>query len=200
MWAGFRHDPRDPRNAVLRASDHDREVVHQILGEAYADGRLDREELDSRTEQCAAARTLGELPALISDLVPPVAGPSAHRGLARAPLSEIQARAERAYESDRRDALMGFLGPSLICVAIWLILGWGDLGFFWPGFVIAGTAVNLVRTLVKHQDIVDEHVRRLEKKQAKELPARPSDEAEPPEDGTEPPEDGTEPPEDEAGR
>ena len=102
-------------------------------------------------------------------------------------MSEIHARAERAYESDRRDALLGFLGPSLICVAIWLIIGWGDLGFFWPGFVIAGTAVNLVRTLVKHQDIVDEHVLRLEKKQAKELRARP-------------PEDETEPPEDEAGR
>lgn len=170
---------------MLRASDHDREVVHQILGEAYADGRLDREELDSRTEQAAAARTLGELPALISDLVSPVAGPSAHRGLARAPVSEIHARAERAYESDRRDALLGLLGPSLICVVIWLVLTPDTL--FWPGFVIAGTAVNLVRTLVKHQDIVDEHVRRLEKKQAKELRARP-------------PEDGTETPEDEAGR
>src|SRR5512134_2557230 len=112
MWAGFRHDPRDPRNALLRASDHDREVVHQILGEAYADGRLDREELDARTEQATTARTLGELPALVSDLVAPVAGPSAHRGLAHAPLSEIQARAERAYQSDRRDALLGLLGPS----------------------------------------------------------------------------------------
>jgi heme exporter protein D len=44
--------------------------------------------------------------------------------------------------------------------------------FFWPAFVILGTGINLVQTLVRRQDIVDQHVRRLERKQAKEVERR----------------------------
>jgi hypothetical protein len=62
VWASFSHDPRVSANAVLRATDRDRDVVHQVLAEAYADGRLDRDEFDTRSAQTAAARTLGELP------------------------------------------------------------------------------------------------------------------------------------------
>ncbi len=51
VWASFQHDPRDPAAAPLRASDADRNVVHGLLTEAFADGRLDREEYDERTGQ-----------------------------------------------------------------------------------------------------------------------------------------------------
>src|SRR6187397_2068017 len=44
LWASFQHDPRDPAVAPLRASDADRNLVHGVLTEAFADGRLDREE------------------------------------------------------------------------------------------------------------------------------------------------------------
>lgn len=170
LWSGFTYDPRDPANAALRASDRDRNVVHQLLAEAYADGRLDREEFDLRTEQTGSARTLGELPALVGDLVGGPAALRGGRGLASAPPTDLQARAERAYESDRREAVLGFLGPSLICLVIWLVINRGELGgaFFWPGFVMAGTGINVVRTLVRRQDIVDDHARRLAKKDAKE--------------------------------
>ena len=70
MWASFQHDPRDPAVAPLRASDADRNVVHGVLTEAFADGRLDREEYDERTAATLQARTLGQLPALVADLVP----------------------------------------------------------------------------------------------------------------------------------
>ena len=70
LWASFQHDPRDPAVAPLRASDADRDVVHGVLAEAFADGRLDREEYDERSAAVLAARTLGELPPLVSDLVP----------------------------------------------------------------------------------------------------------------------------------
>ena len=70
LWASFQHDPRDPAVAPLRASDADRNVVHGVLTEAFADGRLDREEYDERTAATLQARTLGELPALVADLVP----------------------------------------------------------------------------------------------------------------------------------
>src|SRR6478609_7241171 len=76
LWSSFSHDPRRSANAGLRASDGDRSVVQQVLTEAYADGRLDREEFDSRTAAAVGARTLGELPPLVSDLVAPDSGAS----------------------------------------------------------------------------------------------------------------------------
>ena len=69
-WGQFTADPRRPESAPLRASDRDRDVVLGVLGEAYADGRLTKEEYDERSDRAAAARTLGDLPALIRDLVP----------------------------------------------------------------------------------------------------------------------------------
>lgn len=171
IWSSFTHDPRPPANAVLRASDADRDVVQQVLVEAYADGRLDREEFDSRSEAAGTARKLGDLPPLVSDLVSRF--PRNHSALV--PPDEMQRRAVAKYQSDRREAFLGFLGPSLICVVIWFVLGMGG-GFFWPGFVIAGTGINLIRTLVMRQDMIESNRRRLEKKQAKELEEKPDDE------------------------
>ncbi len=54
----------------MRASDRDRDVVLGVLAEGYADGRITKEEYDERSGATAAAKTLGELPALIVDLVP----------------------------------------------------------------------------------------------------------------------------------
>ena len=67
---GYRRDvpsrnaPRD-----LRASDADRERIMSVLAEAVSDGRLTVEEHAERLEQAAAARTLGDLVGLTSDLV-----------------------------------------------------------------------------------------------------------------------------------
>ena len=162
LWASFSHDPRVPAHAVLRASDQDRNLIQQVLAEGYADGRLDREEFDTRAEQAAAARTLGQLPPLVADLV---AGPDSDAQLARVP-EDLQGRAVAKYESDRREAFLGFLGPSLICVMIWAVLG---MGWFWPAFVIAGTGINLVRTLVLRQDMIESNRRKLERKREKRL-------------------------------
>lgn len=170
FWGSFTHDPRNPASTTLRASDRDRDAVHQALAEAYADGRLDRTEFDLRSEQTAAALTLGQLPELVGDLVATDAGPMRGRHLAVP--GDLQAQAVRAYEKDRREALLGFLTPSLICVVIWAATSPG--GFFWPAFVLAATFLNVIRTLVRRHDIVDEHVRKLEKKRATELETRTS--------------------------
>ena len=159
LWSSFTHDPRVASHAPLRASDSDRDVVAGVLAEAYADGRLDREEFDTRSATAATARTLGELPVLVADLVA-VGSPGA---LVRVPDDALRRRAVARYESDRREAVLGFLGPSIICVVIWLVLGFG--GFFWPGFVIAGTGINLIRTLMTRQDMIESNLRKLEKKQ-----------------------------------
>ena len=167
LWGQFAQDPRDPAHAALRASDHDRDLVRGVLSDAYADGRLDRAEFDERSDAVGGARTLGELPAIVHDLVATTAPALAGAGLVVRP-EELVPQAVRRYESDRREALAGFLGPSLICVVIWA-LTMGPDGFFWPGFVIAGTAINLIQVLVRRQDIIDQHARRLEKKQLRAI-------------------------------
>lgn len=66
----YRPAPRD-----LRASDFDRERVISLLGEAAADGRLTPAEHSERVERACAARTLGDLAVLTTDLVGPGAQP-----------------------------------------------------------------------------------------------------------------------------
>jgi Domain of unknown function (DUF1707)/Cell wall-active antibiotics response 4TMS YvqF len=63
--------PPRPAPRDLRASDSDRERVIAMLGEALADGRLSHEEYSERMPLALAARTLGELAALTTDLAAP---------------------------------------------------------------------------------------------------------------------------------
>ena len=176
VWRSFDHDPRDPSVAPLRASDADREVIHGVLAEAFATGRLDRAEYDERSASVLAARTLGELPPIVADLVPalPVRTSDGRVPLAAATSVDIRRRAEENFEEARRNAFLGFLGPSLICWAIWFAVNIEngiDLSedFPWPLIVMAATLVNVVRTVSMRQQITADEVRRLERKQAKEL-------------------------------
>jgi hypothetical protein len=66
----YRPGPRD-----LRASDLDRDRVIALLTDAAADGRLTSDEHAERVERAYAARTLGELAVLTTDLVVPSAQP-----------------------------------------------------------------------------------------------------------------------------
>jgi Domain of unknown function (DUF1707)/Cell wall-active antibiotics response 4TMS YvqF len=66
----FRQAPRD-----LRASDSDRDRVIELLSAAAADGRLTASEHSERVDRAYAARTLGELAALTTDLAEPEAQP-----------------------------------------------------------------------------------------------------------------------------
>lgn len=177
-WLSFSHDPRDPGNAALRASDQDRGLVHEVVTEAYADGRLDREEYDARSESVAAARTLGDLPPLMVDLVPERA--LATRGkaaLVSAGPDELRRLAEAEWDSARRAAVMSFVAPTLICWAIWLAVNFGESyadAFPWPLIVMAATGVHLVRTMVNKQEFIAAEVKALEKQQAKALKPRRS--------------------------
>jgi hypothetical protein len=53
---------------AMRAGDSDRNDVIGVLGDAFADGRLDYEEFHHRHDRAASARTLGELRDLVRDL------------------------------------------------------------------------------------------------------------------------------------
>ena len=59
--------PPEPSGG-LRASDAERERVAEALRRHHLDGRIDTDELQERLERCYAARTGGELAALLADL------------------------------------------------------------------------------------------------------------------------------------
>jgi len=60
-------------NRWIRVSDQDRHCVVEWLSEAYAVGRLSREEFDERFAAAYSARTYGELRDLTADLPLPAA-------------------------------------------------------------------------------------------------------------------------------
>ncbi len=68
--------PED-RDLGLRASDADREPVAELLGRAFAEGRLSTEEHGERLEAAYAAKTMGELRPLVADLPVVFAPPTA---------------------------------------------------------------------------------------------------------------------------
>lgn len=162
VWSQFDHDPRIPANTAMRASDRDRAVIETVLADAFAEGRITRTEYDERTDTALASRTLGELMPLVEDL--PVA---------RAPRSsanELQTQAVRKWESDRREAAMGFVGISVLLWTIWAATMFGE--FPWPLFPMGFALMNLVRVIANKRDIIEEHVRSLEKKERRELKRR----------------------------
>lgn len=171
FWESFRLDPRQPENASMRASDADREIVRDVLAEAYADGRLTREEYDDRLGTLYSSRTIGELPSLVTDLVP-ARGPSSTP--VPSPSADPRARGTRKWRRDVEEALTAFLIPSIICSVIWIA---SSRGFFWPAFPMVFLGLNLVRTVVQRESVIEREVRRLEKQ------ASPS--AEPPQPGLE---------------
>jgi hypothetical protein len=165
VWRQFDHDPRNPANRAIRASDRDRAVIETVLAEAFAEGRITRAEYDERTDAALASRTLGDLVPLVEDL--PVA---------RAPRpgpSDIHEQAVRKWQADRREALLGLIGLSALLWTIWAVTMWGE--FPWPLFPMGFALMNLARVVVNKRDIIDEHARRLEKRQEKELRRRPDE-------------------------
>lgn len=152
-WSEMTRDPRVPEHAPIRASDADRDVVLRVLAEAFADGRLDRDEFDERAGGVAAARTLGELPPFLRDLV--AATPPSRASLAGIPpldLGAVQAQAVEKWEKARRDALSAWLVTSLICWVVWAATMLG--GFPWPVFPMLGTFVPVLTTQLAKKDMI----------------------------------------------
>ena len=161
VWHEFSADPRDRANASLRASDADRDLVRRVLSDGYAEGRLDRDELDERADAAGVARVLGDLPPLIDDLVPTALVSGSTRAL-----EAIPQRAVARWEKQRRDALWSFFSASTICWVIWTVIALGSGTWFpWPLFVMLGTGIRAARVHVDRADIIAAETRRLEKKE-----------------------------------
>jgi hypothetical protein len=89
----------------MRVGHDDREAAAAELREHYATGRLTLEELNERLDKAFAARTRGDLDALMTDL--PSAGPSAGAGAGWTPGTGSGSR----QSGSGRDSRPGGLGP-----------------------------------------------------------------------------------------
>ena len=68
MGAGYGYPAAGGERGSMRAGDADRERVTALLNTAYVDGRLSKDEYDSRLESALSARTYGDLDRLVTDL------------------------------------------------------------------------------------------------------------------------------------
>lgn len=117
----------------MRASDRDRESAAEFLREAYAVGRLSREELDERAAAVYSATTWGELRDLIADLP----APKARTGLP----SDIVTSRNGLRSADQR--LIGQMLWSFV-----LPLGAGLTVAFSPAGVLLATLLLFTTLLV----------------------------------------------------
>ncbi len=131
-WQGFAVDPRPPANQALRAADADRDYASRLIDQARLDGRLSPAEHDERADSAGAARTLGELVPLVSDLMVPAAG-GRHGHLRRF----TQAGA------------MGWIGLALLFNAIWLMtsISAGRPIYYWPMWPMFFIGLPLVMSM-----------------------------------------------------
>lgn len=169
LWSSFPHDPRTRANAGLRASDADRDRIAGVLSGAFADGRIDREELDERTDALTSARTLGDLLPLVSDLVPLKPAPTRpSKSLVGVPTDQMQRWAVEKWTEQRRGAVFGMLSSSLLFWGVWAFLGGAPGYVFIPIVATALGLLRIARVMTGRDEIVREEVRRLEKKQTRQ--------------------------------
>lgn len=193
IWEQFPHDPRQPEHGRLRASDRDRDVISDVLGTAYAEGRLTPAELDERSDAVAQARMLSELPAIIDDLVAP-SPTTTHL----TPLSPAHREvAERRYRRLRLVTQIIFLVPTLICWVVWLSLRIGGVDTFaWPIFPTLGTSIPLLIVMASHKEIVaasEARLARRDQRAMQRLQSRSAPRTLGPPSGPQPPQPGERP-------
>ena len=106
----------------LRLSDADRQQALEVLGEHFAQGRLDRDELDERSDAVWSAKTHGDLSPLFADLPGSEAGSPPPRVRLRGPAGLRRAIGPAL-------AVLGVLTVLthlpfvLLAVGVWLLLG-----------------------------------------------------------------------------
>ena len=74
------------------------------------------------------------------------------------------------------ESLAAFLVPSIICTLLWIAAA--GQGFFWPAFPMLFLGLNLVKTVVNRESVIEREVRRLEEQAAGEIRAGRGDQDE----------------------
>jgi hypothetical protein len=133
------HDPQ------LRASDEDRDRTAALLREHHALGRLSAEEFSDRLDKTFAARTIGDIDALLRDL-PAI-------DLYRLPDAPLTRQPRQAQVRPPRKGSRGwsavwgvYLTVNLICFVVYALSGFGYPWFLWVagpwGALLAGTYLS----------------------------------------------------------
>jgi hypothetical protein len=150
-----------PHPELLRIGNAEREQVVQRVHDAFAEGRLDAEELQQRLDGVYRAKTLADLTPLVADL-PARSGPASRSEprLARPamPIQLPRAVVRHRVPTALRVLWIIWLTAVAVNVAVWLVvcITTGDLIYGWPLWVAlpAGTAL-LVLSIVLRQDLSD---------------------------------------------
>lgn len=133
QWERFSADPRTASGAELRAGTADRDLVAELLADAYAAGRLDDQEYRARLDQAMEIRTLGQVLPLLRDLVP------------------AKSRLPKADRPPGRQNTLKAVWGSFAVVAIitnlvWLLVSLtsGGLGYYWPMWPMAAMLIPVI--------------------------------------------------------
>jgi hypothetical protein len=127
----------------MRVSDAERNAVAELLGQHYADGRLDQPEFDERVGRAMAAKTRGDLSGLFDDLPETETGTGA--GGPRGPVAP-----SAPYQMRRRRGGGGIVRPLLLLALIFICanVAWHaftSLFFFqplvWALFIVAAVII-----------------------------------------------------------
>jgi hypothetical protein len=122
------------RGSQLRIGDAERDAVVQLLGAAFAEGYLDRSELEARTDRALTATTDGELEVLRRDL-PVRLQPAA--AIAPPVGADVARRAARTH-------LAFYLAGVALMIGIWLVTAvLFGAGYFWPVWPILGWGIGV---------------------------------------------------------
>jgi uncharacterized protein DUF1707/2TM domain-containing protein len=135
--AGVDLAPSNTASRATRVGDREREEVTLLLGDAFADGLLTREEFDTRSAAALTAHNVGDLVVLTEDL------PAAWR----TQRSQSRHSARQAVQAARRVGaeVRRYAAVMLLLLIIWLVAGltaqaWYPW-FVWPAI---GWGIGLV--------------------------------------------------------
>jgi hypothetical protein len=124
-------------NQVERVGTIERETAVALLGDALAGGYLEADEFAERSAVAYAARTRGELEALVADLP---------QGFVRTRAREQRRqRAARGARIGMRAHVASYVAGSLLMIGIWAAVGLGaGAWYFWPVWPIMGWGLGLL--------------------------------------------------------
>lgn len=135
-----------------RFTEADRDKIAGRLRDAFADGRLDQSEFNSRLDQLYSVTTYGELEPLVRDLPPVRTYQTPAMVQNTTPTPDPGTFPERTRNKQprlRRGLAGGFGGIVMMNIVIWAIIGIANGGHwptFWPvwllipwGFIMLGS-------------------------------------------------------------
>ena len=130
----------------LRVSNAERAEVIDRLREQTTVGRLTLDEFEERIGEVYAAKTRRELDHTLRELTveppTPQVAPAPPRSKPAEPDDEAVVR--KRYQARVRKEVGSFLTTNITCTGIWAMAGHG---YFWPGWVLMGTACGLIGTI-----------------------------------------------------